>query len=122
MKIERILYGMQTADGKIDMKLTNGVRNILASKNIEYIRQLKPADSNKYLWFKTEQTIAYPVIVEVADKNPTHGGRTWVQNQTFLVNIHDFISHFLGNGSNPFNALIQPELEKFPDVFDAVNV
>jgi hypothetical protein len=121
MKIERILYGMQTADGKIALLKTPGVNNLLTFKNIEYVKNLKPADSHRYLWFKTEQTIAYPVIIEVADKDPKHGGRTWVQNQTFLVNIHEFLNYAL-SGKNPFEVLIQPELEKFPDQFDPVTV
>lgn len=121
MKVERILYGMQTADGKIALLKTPGVNNLLSFKNIEYIRNLKPADSHRYLWFKTEQTIAYPIIIDVADKDPKHGGRTWVQNQTFLVNIHEFISHAL-SGKNPFEALVQSEYERFPDEFNAVNV
>lgn len=121
MKIERILYGMQTSNGKIDMLLSPGVRNLLTSKSIEHIRKLKPEDSHKYMWFPTEQTIAYPVIIEVEDKNPKHGGRTWVQNQTFIVNIHEFLSHTL-NGTNLFSLLFMPELETFPENLDALNV
>jgi hypothetical protein len=122
MKVERILYGMQTVDGKIAMLKTAGVNNLLTFKNIEYIRNLKPADSRRYLWFKTEQTIAYPVIIDVADKDPKHGGRTWVQNQTYLVNIHDFLAHIINGGGNPFEQLIQPELEQFPEFFEPVNI
>lgn len=118
MKIERILYGMQTANGKIALLKTPGVNNLLTYKNIEYIRNLKPADSYQYLWFKTEQTIAYPIIINVEDKDPKHGGRTWVQNQTFLVNIHEFLTQIFNNGTNPFTSLILPELEVFPDVFE----
>jgi hypothetical protein len=122
MKVERILYGMQTSDGKIALLKTSGVNNLLSFKNQEYIRNLKPADSHRYLWFKTEQTIAYPVIVDVADQDPKHGGRTWVQNQTYLVNIHEFISHVLSNGGNIFERLVQPEYTKFPDAFEALTV
>jgi len=121
MKIERILYGMQTGDGKIAMLKTQGVNNLLSFKSQETIRKLKPADSHRYLWFKTEQTIAYPVIIEVADQDPKHGGRTWVQNQTFLVNIHEFLEYTLNNG-NPFTKILLPEQEKFPDGFEAVTV
>jgi hypothetical protein len=122
MKVERILYGMQTSDGKIALLKTPGVNNILTFKSQEIIRNLKPADSHRYLWFKTEQTIAYPIITEVADQDPKHGGRTWVQNQTYLVNIHEFISHILSNGGNIFEKLVQPEYTRFPDVFDALQV
>jgi hypothetical protein len=121
MKVERILYGMQTADGKISLLKTAGVNNLLSFKNIEYIRTLKPADSRRYLWFKTEQTIAFPVIIDVADKDPKHGGRTWVQNQTFLVNIHEYINYTLSH-SNPFDAFIEPEIEKFPDTFEPITI
>jgi hypothetical protein len=100
MKVERILYGMETTTGKIALLKSPGVNNLLTFKNQEYIRNLKPSDSHRYLWFKTEQTIAYPIITEVADQDPKHGGRTWVQNQTYLVNIHEFISHTLNNGGN----------------------
>lgn len=117
MKVERIIYGMQTADGKISLLKTPGVNNLLNFKNIEYVKNLKPADSRRYLWFKTEQTIAYPVIIEVADKDPKHGGRTWVQNQTFLVNIHEYLTHTLGGkNGNPFEPFVLPELATFPDI------
>ena len=122
MKIERILYGMETTTGKIALLKTPGVNNMLSFKNIEYIRNLKPADSHRYLWFKTEQTIAYPVIIDVADQDPKHGGRTWVQNQTFLVNIHEFISHVLCNGGNMFEKLVMPEYQFFPDDFNTLDV
>jgi hypothetical protein len=121
MKIERILYGMQTGDGKIALLKTAGVNNLLSFKNIEYIKNLKPADSRRYLWFKTEQTIAYPIIIEVADKDPKHGGRTWVQNQTFLVNIHEFLTYALSNG-NPFETHILGEQSTFPDTFNPITV
>lgn len=119
MKVERYLYGMQTANGKIEIVKTSGVNNLLTSKSQESIRKLTVEDSRKYLWFKTEQTVAYPVVIEVSDK--LDGGRTWVQNQTFLVNIHEFISYALA-GKNPFEALVQSEFERFPDEFNAVNV
>ena len=121
MKVERILYGMQTSDGKIALLKTPGVNNLLSFQSIDYIRNLKPEDTKKYLWFPTEQTIAYSIIKEVADQHPDHGGRTWVQNQTFLVNIHDFLSHFIET-NNPFTALVLSELEVFPENFAAVNV
>jgi len=124
MKIERILYGMQTKDGKIDKIKTAGVNNLLTLQNQEKIRILKPTDSHQYLWFKTEQTIAYPIIIDVADKDPKHGGRTWVQNQTFLVNIHEFFT-YVQSGKNPFEAFNQAylgELEVFPDNFNALTV
>ena len=122
MKVERILYGMQTHDGKIMLLKTPGVNNLLTFKNIEYIKGLKPADSKSYLWFKTEQTIAYPVIYEVADQDPKHGGRTWVQTQVFLVNIHDYLTYTLSGSNTPFTNYILPELDKFPEFFDPIQI
>ena len=124
MKIEQILYGMQTSDGKILKLKTPGVDALLTLKSQETIRQLKPVDSKKYLWFRTEQTFVFPFIIEVADKDPKHGGRTWVQNQTFLMGIHDFFS-LVQQGQNPF-AIIESnylgELEKFPESFNSLNI
>ena len=121
MKIERILYGMQTEDGKILTKYTSGVTNMLKPKSRDFIKSLKPSDSHKPLWFPTEGTIAYPVIIEVAVKDPDQGGRTWVQNQTFLVEIHDFLAPTL-NGGALFDRFTLPELTKFPEFFEAVNI
>ena len=122
MKVERVLYGMQTSDGKIWLRLTDGARELLTQKSLDYLRQLRPKDSGKYLWFKTEQTIAYPIVYTVQDKDPEHGGRTWVQNQTFLVGIHDFLTHYLNNGANPFGSLVLPELEEFPEFIEPLNI
>lgn len=122
MKVERILYGMQTADGRIDLLLTAGVRSILTQKSIEYLKQLKPVDSNRYLWFKAEQVIAYPIIRDVTDQDPKHGGRTWVQTQVFLVNIHDYLTYTLSGSNTPFTNYILPELEKFPEFFDPIQI
>ena len=121
MKVERIFYGMQTSNGKISLVKTSGVNNLLSYRNIEYIKGLKPVDSHKYLWFRTEQTIAYSVIIEVEDKDPKHGGRTWVQNQTFLVNIHDFLTHFIDH-NNPFADLVLSEVDVLPDTFNAITI
>jgi hypothetical protein len=123
MKIERFLYGMQTADGKILMLMTPGVRGMLSQASIDFIRKLQPQDSYKYLWFREEQVIAYPVVITVTDeRDPKKGKRTWVQNQTYLVNIHDYLTHTLGNGGNVFTPLLHGELEVFPEFFDPVNV
>lgn len=125
MKIERLIYGMQTADGKILMPFSEGVRDLLTQKSIDHIRMLKPHDSRRYLWFKTEQTLAYSVIVEVQDKrSDSDGHRTWVQNQTFLMNIHDFF-RCSQQGVNPFQVFeqnLQPEMEVFPEVLSPLNV
>jgi hypothetical protein len=103
MKVERIVCGMQTADGKIKMLMTPGVRQLLTQKSIDTIRSLKVEDSHHYFWFPTEQAIAYSIVIQVQDKQPLEKGRrTWTQNQTFIVGIHDFIQHHLNGESNPF--------------------
>jgi hypothetical protein len=122
MKIERILYGMQTSDGKILSKYTDGVLKLLQPKSRESIKALQISQSRKPLWFKTEQVLAYPIIIEVEDKHPDHGGRSWVQNQTFLVHLTDFLEYALNNGSNPFEKLTMGELDKFPESFDSLEV
>jgi hypothetical protein len=124
MKIERILYGMQTSDGKILMLKTPGLSSLLASKSVEYIRNLKPEDTRKRLWFRTEQTVVYPIIISVTDKDPRHGGRTWVQTQAFATDINGFMD-YVQAGKNPFEAfesLVASEYERFPDSFMAVTV
>lgn len=85
MKIERFLYGM--FNGKICLLKTDGVNTLLSDKNFQYLRNLTEADSNKYLWLPTEQIIALPHIITVQDEN----GRTFVQNETLLIPIHDYI-------------------------------
>jgi hypothetical protein len=124
MKIERMLCGMQTVDGKILSKYSKGVLDILQPKSRDRIKALQSKDTESCLWFKTEQVIAYSVIIDVYCKDPSQGGRTWVQNQTFLVNIHEFIP-YVQSGKNPFDVfklLVQPEYDKFPDIFDALQV
>jgi len=111
MKVERIFYGM--VNGKIDMLTTDGVRNLISYKNLEYIRNLTPADSGKHLWLKTEQTVAFPAIIEVEDND----GRTWVQNQTFLVNIHDYLE---ATAKKIFTPYIMPKLTEIPASFDPI--
>jgi hypothetical protein len=123
LKIERILYGMQTGDGKIRQYESPGVRKLVSQKSINNITRLKPEDSGKYLWFRTEQTVAYPVIIEVVDKNPNHGGRTWVQNQTFLFNIHELFQHiFLNDNTNMLAPYILPALAEFPESFETIYI
>ena len=85
MKIERFLYGM--FNGKIYLLKTEGLNTVLSDKNFQFLRNLKEEDSGKYLWLPTEQLIALPDIVTVKDDD----GRTWVQNETFLIKIHDYL-------------------------------
>lgn len=124
MKIERILCGMQTIDGKIFTKYSPGAKDALQPKSRERIKQLRPEDSFKALWFPTEQTLSYSIVILVVDKDPEHGGRDWYQNQTFLVNIHEFIA-CVQTGKNPFElfkANAFGELETFPETLTALTV
>lgn len=115
MKVERVFYGM--VNGKIDELTTDGVRNLISYKNLEYLRTLKPEDSGKHLWLKSEQTIAFPIVREVKDMREGKGGRTWVQIQTFLVNIHDYLND---TAKKIFEPYIMPELTELPKQFDPI--
>lgn len=114
MKIERFLYGM--IDGKIYLLKTNGVNKLLSDKNFQYLRNLKEEDSDKYLWLPTEQVIALPHIKTVSDDN----GRTWVQNQTLLIPIHDYIK--LTKPHEIFHKFFESVLNKPPEVFERIKV
>ena len=74
-------------NGKIRLLKTEGVDNIISRKNFYYLKNLTETDNNKYLWLPTEQVVAVPQIRRVEDKD----GRTWVQNQTLLIKIHDYL-------------------------------
>lgn len=114
MKIQRFLYGM--FDGKICLLKTDGVNKILSDKNFQYLRNLQPEDSDKYLWLPTEQVVALPHIETVSDKD----GRTWVQNQTLLIPIHDYIQL-----TNPIQALSKfflPILDQPPESLEPLKV
>jgi hypothetical protein len=99
MKIQRFIFGM--FDGKVTLVKTDGVNQILSDKNFQYLRNLTPEDSDKYLWLQTEQVIAFPHITVTEDKN----GRTFVQNETLLIPIHDYIQ--LTNPKQIFTNLFQ---------------
>jgi hypothetical protein len=122
MKIERILCGMQTADGKIITKYSSGIIDLLQPKSRDKIKALKVEDSKNPLWFPTEKVLAYPVIIKVVAKDPSQGGRDWVQNQTFIVKPLELFAYLLNNGANPFNGLVMPELDKFPESFDSITI
>ncbi len=117
MKVERVFYGM--VNGKIDELTTAGARNLISYKNLEYLRTLKPEEfrKGKHLWMPTEQTVAYVVAREVVDKREGKGGRSWVQIQTFLVNIHDYLE---STAKQVFEPYIMPELEEWPRQFDPI--
>jgi len=126
MKIERLLFGMQTADGKILAKYTSGVLSMLQPKSRQSIQALTAKDNGKKQIFPTEQVIAVSIIRNVAVKDPKQGGKTFHQNQTFLTTKADFINHYLTTGTKPFMAIVEEnllsELEKFPESFEPINV
>ncbi len=114
--IERIFYGM--VNGKITMDKTPGVNTLLSDKSIEYIRNLGVEASDRYLYFKQEQVIAYPKIIPVFDEDSK---RSWVQNETRLMSVHDFLE-----ASNVGKILWQNqqfiEIKELPDQFNSLTV
>ena len=85
MKIERFVFGM--FNGKIGLAKTDGVCDLITDVNFQYLRNLTETPETGYLWLPTEQVIAFPRITTVYDDD----GRDFVQNQTLLVPIHDYI-------------------------------
>ena len=83
--IEAFIFGM--FDGTIIFMKSPGVNGLVSSQNQMFIRNLPIGESGKYLWLPTEQVVAYPTIKKVADNN----GRDFIQNQTLLVPIHDYL-------------------------------
>jgi len=114
MKIERFFYGM--IDGKIYQFKTDYLRAVLSDKNFESLRNVTEEDSDKYLWFPSQQLVALPRITTVADKD----GRTWVQNQTLFVGIHDYLR--MTNPSKYLSKFFVPELKEVPEVFEPLEV
>jgi hypothetical protein len=114
MKIERFFYGM--IDGKIYQFKTDYLRAVLSDKNFEALRNVTEEDSDKYLWFPSQQLVALPRIITVADKD----GRTWVQNQTLLIGIHDYLH--MTNPSKHLSGFFVPELTEVPEVFEPLEV
>lgn len=114
MKIERFVYGM--FNGKIYLLKTDGVDKILSYKNFYYLKNLTEMDNNKYLWLPTEQVVAVPHVTKVEDGD----GRTWVQNQTLLIKIHDYLQL-----TNPHLTLAQfflPLSDELPESFNPIIV
>jgi hypothetical protein len=116
MKIERIFYGM--IKGRIILQKTAGVNKLLSDANITYIRNLTVKDSDRYLYFKNEQVIALPKIINVFDEKSK---RSWVQNETRLIAVHDYFEL-----TNPSKVLFQnvpfTELTEEPDQFTVIIV
>lgn len=112
--IEQFLYGM--FQGKISLLKTDGVNKILSDKNFQILRNLKMEDSDKYLWLPTEQIVALPRIVNVEDSN----GRSWVQNHTILIPIHEYIQQT--DPKKIFSKFFLPPLEEIPKNLEPIKV
>jgi len=103
-------------NGKIYLFTTNGVSDLLSDKNFQKLRTLREEDSDKYLWLPTEQVVAFPHIVTVEDQN----GRTWVQNETLLIKIHDYIQ--LTNPNHLLSKFFSIPYETLPEKFEPLKV
>jgi len=114
VKIERFFYGM--VNGKIYLLKTDGVNNLLSDKNFQFLRNLRLQHSDKYLWLPTEQIIALPHITNVEDDD----GRIWVQNQTLLIKIHDYLQ--LTNPHKFFSKFFLPPLNELPKKLEPIKV
>lgn len=114
MKIERFFYGM--IDGKIRLLKTNGLNAILTDKNFQRLRTLTEQDSDKYLWLPSEQLVAFPHITTVSDGD----GRTFVQNETLLIGIHDYIQ--LSNPKLLLYAYFSSEWKEIPDKLEPLTI
>jgi len=113
MKIERFFYGM--VDGKIILLKTARVNNILSDENFQFLRKLSPKDNNQW-WLPTEQVVALSHVQEVKDNN----GRSWVQNTTLLIPIHDYIR--LTKPNEVFSKFFETVLTKPPENFEPVTL
>jgi hypothetical protein len=80
------------------------------------LRKLTLEDSDQYLWFRTEQTIALPRVNLTKDKD----GREWVQTQVLAMNIHDYIK--LTNPNQYLERLFLPILKEIPETFEPLEV
>jgi hypothetical protein len=116
MKIERVFYGM--VNGKMKFDKTDGVNRLLSDSSIEFIRNLKIDASNRYLYFKQEQVIAFPKIIKVFDEKSE---RAWIQNETRLLSVHDYFE--LSNvGGHLWQGDELNEVLEFPDQFNPIIV
>lgn len=114
MKIERFIFGM--FNGRVELAKTHGVNQILSDQNLHYLCDLTLEDSDKYLWLPTEQVIALPHITTVEDND----GRTFVQNETLLIPIHDYIQ--LTNPTKIFLPYFHSSLESIPEKLEPLEI
>jgi hypothetical protein len=103
-------------DGKIRQFKTDFLRAVLSDKNFEALRKVTEEDSDKYLWFPSQQLVALPHIITVSDKD----GRTWVQNQTLFMGIHDYLH--MTRPSKYLSKFFVPELIEIPESFEPLEV
>ncbi len=113
MKIHRFFYGM--VNGKIILLKTEGVNQILSDANFQFLRKLTPKDNNQW-WLPAEQIVALSHVETVDDNN----GRTWVQNQTLLIPIHDYIK--LTNPHSIFDKFFSPTFKESPEKFEPITI
>ncbi len=91
---------------KIILLKTEGV-------SFQFLRKLTPQDNNLW-WLPTEQIVAVSNVHEVNDNN----GREWVQNETFLIPIHDYLN--LTKPHELFKNLFMATITEQPEKFEAV--
>ncbi len=115
MNIERFQYGMFD-DGKICLFKTDGLNAILTDKNFQKLRNLTLEDSDKYLWLPTEQLIALPHITTTHDKD----GRTFIQNETLLIHIHDYIR--LTNPNQVLSQYFNSKWKSIPEKLEPITL
>jgi hypothetical protein len=103
-------------NGRVELAKTNGVNQILSDQNFQFLRDLTLEDSDTYLWLPTEQIVALPHITTVQDKD----GRTFVQNETFLIPIHDYIQ--LTNPTKIFSPHFHSNQQSIPEKLEPLEI
>jgi len=99
-------------DGKIILLKTVRVNEIMSDTSLQFLRKLTHTDPTEW-WLSTEQVVALSHIEKVQDGD----GRSWVQNQTLLIPIHDYIRLTRDN----FTKYFEPILNKLPEIFEPIN-
>ncbi len=113
MKVEAFFYGM--IKGKIVLLKTDSVTNIISDSSFQFLRKLTPQDNNVW-WLPTEQIVAISKIIEIDDND----GRTWVQNETFLVPISDYLK--LTNPQSIFQKFFEIPVNDLPLSFEPLQI
>lgn len=102
-------------DGKIVLLKTDRVSQILSDANLQFLRKLTLVDASEW-WFPIEQVVSVSRIEKVNDGD----GRTWVQNQTLLIPIHDYIE--LTKPRETFQQYFEATLTKLPETYEPIEV